>query len=352
MRVISENTVDWKMGAPEPLGATAAGAFVNFAVSVPGASEVTLLVYRGGAAEPEYAVVMEAADRYGSVFSVSLKLPAETPEGGWQYEYETKGERFTDPYARLVAGRERFGKRLTAAASRLVRGVVRTQTYRWNGEERPHIPMSDLILYKLHVRGFTKELKTATAGTYAGLAGKAEYLANLGVNAVLLMPFAEYNECFTEGDRTEGVPTFSSTRFYHGSMPRIPEEISEAVREHKVNYWGYAKHYFLFAPKASYAHVPGAADMELRQTVKKLHNAGIEVLAEGARVPPGRVPDHRSAGGHGDACGGPVPCGRQIPLRRLGHGSGLPHDRRAGDPAFGGVQRWFPGGRAEVLKGR
>ena len=280
MRVISENTVDWKMGAPEPLGATAVGAFVNFAVSVPGASEVTLLVYRGGAAEPEYAVVMEAADRYGSVFSVSLKLPAETPEGGWQYEYETKGERFTDPYARLVAGRERFGKRLTAAASRLVRGVVRTQAYRWNGEERPHIPMSDLILYKLHVRGFTKELKTATAGTYAGLAGKAEYLANLGVNAVLLMPFAEYNECFTEGDRTEGVPTFSSTRFYHGSMPRIPEEISEAVREHKVNYWGYAKHYFLFAPKASYAHVPGAADTELRQTVKKLHNAGIEVLAE------------------------------------------------------------------------
>ena len=123
-----------KKGTPEPLGVSAAGACVNFAVSVPGATEVTLLLYRGASAEPEISVTMDETDRFGAVFCVAVKLPAETPEGGWQYEYETKGERFVDPYTRLLAGRERFGKRLTQAAGKLVRGVVRTQVFRWNGE--------------------------------------------------------------------------------------------------------------------------------------------------------------------------------------------------------------------------
>ena len=280
MKLAIDRKTELKKGTPEPLGVSAAGAFVNFAVSVPGATEVTLLLYRGASAEPEISVTMDETDRFGAVFCVAVKLPAETPEGGWQYEYETKGERFVDPYTRLLAGRERFGKRLTQAAGKLVRGVVRTQAFRWNGEVRPHIPMSEMILYKLHVRGFTKELKNANAGTYAALAAKADYLAGLGVNAVLLMPIMEYNECYREGDRAEGVPTFVSSPFYRGGASRIPEEIAEKVRDAKVNFWGYAKHYYMFAPKASYAHVPAAADTEFKQAVKKLHNAGIEVLLE------------------------------------------------------------------------
>ena len=125
MRLASDCTVEYKRGTPEPLGATVSGSCVNFAVSVPGAEEVTLRVYRGASAEPEFAVVMEAEDRTASVFCVCVKLGSETPEGGWQYDYEAKGMRFTDPYARLIAGRERFGKRLNAKEERLVRGVVR-----------------------------------------------------------------------------------------------------------------------------------------------------------------------------------------------------------------------------------
>lgn len=282
MRLAADCTVEYKRGTPEPLGATVSGSYVNFAVSVPGAEEVTLRVYRGTSAEPAFAITMEAEDRTASVYSVCVKLVGETPEGGWQYDYEAKGIRFTDPYARLIAGRERYGKRLNAKEERLVRGVVRPSG---NGAAlgRPGIAMNDLILYKLHVRGFTKELKNASAGTYAGLAGKADYLRTLGVNAVLLMPVTEYNECFREGDRDDGVPSFQSTPYYRGSGMRtnLPEEIvEETERERKVNYWGYAKHYFLFAPKASYAADPGKADAEFRAMVRKLHAAGIEVLLE------------------------------------------------------------------------
>ena len=277
-----ECTVEYRKGTSEPLGATVSGSCVNFAVSVPGAEEVTLRVYRGASAEPEYAVTMDSEDRTGSVFCVCLKLGGEAPAGGWQYDYEAKGMRFMDPYARLIAGREHFGKRLTAKEERLVRGVVRPSG---NGAAlgKPGIAMNDLIVYKLHVRGFTKETKSVNAGTYAALAGKSEYLRTLGINAVLLMPVTEFNECYREGDRDGSVPAFSATPYYRGSgmQTLIPEEIiAETERERKVNYWGYAKHYSLFAPKASYAADPGKADAEFRAMVKKLHAAGIEVLLE------------------------------------------------------------------------
>ena len=281
MRLAKECTVEMRRGVPEPLGATASGAYVNFAVSVPGASEVTLNIYRGADNDPAISVILEDGDRCASVFCIAVKLPAGVPDGGWQYDYEAKGERFVDPYARLIAGRETFGKRLSYAASRLVRGVVRTAAGRGTDNVRPNVRMCDMILYKLHVRGFTKENKNGTAGTYAALGAKAEYLKGLGVNAVLLMPILEFNECFRDGDRLEGVPNFVSSRFYNSrTATPIPEEIAESARDHRVNYWGYAKHYFLFAPKASYAANPKAADTELRQAIRKLHAAGIEVLME------------------------------------------------------------------------
>lgn len=282
MKLAEGNTFEVKKGVPAPLGATVAGACVNFAVSVPGAEEVTLRIYRGNAETPECTVVMDTADRTASVFCVNVKLAGDTPEGGWQYDYEMKGMRFVDPYARLLAGRERFGRRVPAKEERLVRGIVRPSAG-IAAQGKPGIAMNDMILYKLHVRGFTKETKSAYAGTYAGLAGKINYLQTLGINAVLLMPVTEFNECFREGDRDESTPYFVSSPYYRGSgmQPRIPEEIAEAAdREQKVNYWGYAKHYFLFAPKASYASDPGRADTEFRMMVRKLHDAGIEVLLE------------------------------------------------------------------------
>ncbi|MBR5712084.1 MAG: hypothetical protein IKX54_00655 [Lachnospiraceae bacterium] len=275
------NTTERRAGSSYPLGATVQGAYVNFAVPVPGAEEVVLRIYRGAEETPAEIYTMGAEDRFGSVFSVSIRLPGETPEGGWQYDYETKGERFNDPYAKLIAGRGEFGRRPSVKESRKVRAVVRPGGFRWDGETRPNIAMSDMILYKLHVRGFTKETRSASAGTYAALGNKAEYLRELGVNAVLLMPILEFNETYREGDRTEDVPNFVSSKFYRGSMaPLVPEDFTEKPEEGRVNYWGYAKHYFFFAPKASYASSPAQADLELQRAIRKLHNAGIEVFLE------------------------------------------------------------------------
>ncbi len=276
------NNFKVRKGTPEPLGATVLGTHVNFAVSVPGAENVTLAIYRGASAEAAFTTEMGATERTGSIFCTDVQLPAETPEGGWQYEYTVKGERFVDPYARLVAGREQFGRHLSRKDERRVRGVIRTGRSGREEDRKPAVPLCDMILYKLHVRGFTKETSSVAAGTYAGLAGKAEYLRSLGINAVLLMPVMEYNECFCEGDWDEEVPNFVSSKFYRSSAPsRIPEEIlEEAAKERKVNYWGYAGHYYFFAPKASYAQDPSQADTEFAAMVRRLHRAGIEVLME------------------------------------------------------------------------
>ncbi len=274
-----------KSGNPAELGATVNGASVNFAVSVPGASEVILHLYKAGEAEPVISVSLGETEKTGSVYAVNLRLESEDP-CTLEYDYETKGERFNDPYTRLLRGRDRYGHRLTASEQPFVRSAIRANRFRWNEEHRPKSEMSNLLLYKLHVRGFTKESGSRAAGTYLGVAGKAGYLKTLGINAVLLMPVTEYNECFRDGDRPEGIPDFRTSSFYREN-PLAASAVKPAVQDTEepeetgpVNFWGYSGQYFLFAPKASYAADPAQADNEFRGMVKKLHQNGIEVLME------------------------------------------------------------------------
>src|SRR5438309_540245 len=51
-----------------------------------------------------------------------------------------------------------------------------------------------LVIYEMHVRGFTKDTTSGVAhpGTYLGVIDKIPYLKSLGVTAVELMPVHEY----------------------------------------------------------------------------------------------------------------------------------------------------------------
>jgi pullulanase/glycogen debranching enzyme len=66
----------------------------------------------------------------------------------------------------------------------------------WRGDERSHHE-SDLIIYELHVKGFTNhpnsDVSPDTRGTYAGLIEKFPYLQELGVTAVEFMPVFQYD---------------------------------------------------------------------------------------------------------------------------------------------------------------
>lgn len=56
--------------------------------------------------------------------------------------------------------------------------------------------MKDLVIYEMHVRGFTADASAGVSqpGTYAALTQKMDYLASLGVNALELLPIQGFNE--------------------------------------------------------------------------------------------------------------------------------------------------------------
>jgi maltooligosyltrehalose trehalohydrolase len=64
--------------------------------------------------------------------------------------------------------------------------VVDPRKYRWNDASWVRPPFRDVVIYELHVGTFTRE------GTFRGAIDKLAYLRDLGVNAIELMPLADF----------------------------------------------------------------------------------------------------------------------------------------------------------------
>src|SRR5205823_3279071 len=146
--------------------------------------------------------------------------------------------------------------------------VIDTKGYDWEGDQPINRPMSETVIYEMHVGGFTRS-KTARVehpGTFRGVIEKIPYLQELGVTAVELLPAFEYDEQETGGLGLDGKP--------------LP------------NFWGYSTVSF-FAPEAQYCvgAEEGSHLNEFRDMVKALHKAGIEVILDA-------VFNHTSEGNH------------------------------------------------------
>ncbi|HYH15469.1 MAG TPA: alpha-amylase family glycosyl hydrolase, partial [Flavisolibacter sp.] len=59
-------------------------------------------------------------------------------------------------------------------------------TFPWTDQQWKNIPLNDYILYELHTGTFTSE------GTFAAIEQKLDYLKELGVNAIEIMPVAQF----------------------------------------------------------------------------------------------------------------------------------------------------------------
>lgn len=64
--------------------------------------------------------------------------------------------------------------------------AVQLNGYIWNDQAWNNLPLEDYIIYELHTGTFTPE------GTFAGIASKLPYLKSLGVNAIEIMPVAQF----------------------------------------------------------------------------------------------------------------------------------------------------------------
>ncbi len=267
-------------GNPYPLGATWNGSGVNFAIYSANATKVELCLFDSIDDIKEVAKIplQEKTDFVWHCFLPELKpgqLYAYRVHGPYEPHH---GHRFNankillDPYAKSIArgvrwtdamfgysvghpqGDLSFDTRDNAGSAPL--SVVVDNRFRWGNDTQLKTPWHKTLIYETHVKGFTMKhpgVPKALRGTYAGLASNAsiQHLLDLGVTAVELMP--------------------------------VHEKIHDRhlVDKGISNYWGYNTLGF-FAPELSYSSKkdPQGSVNEFKTMVKKLHQAGLEVILD------------------------------------------------------------------------
>ena len=75
----------------------------------------------------------------------------------YDYNYVIDGNVVVDPYARRIIGREHWSDYNRRDAHYEVRGGFDFSEFDWGGDHCPEISGEDMVMYKLHVRGFTKD---------------------------------------------------------------------------------------------------------------------------------------------------------------------------------------------------
>ena len=255
---------DVRPGFYEINGATAIPGGVNFTVHSKGAVSVELLLFHRTENEPFAVLPFPPHYRIGNVYSmIVFKLNIEEFEYAYRvdgpYDPEKglifdKSKYLLDPYAKAVTGQSQWGKKSPHGQHYKARVVK--DDFDWEDMHPPLIPMEDLIIYELHVRGFTRHESSGVAypGTFAGLMEKLDYLEDLGVNAIELMPIFEFDE-------------MQDYRQYQG--------------ETLYNYWGYNTVSF-FAPNTSYSASTeyNREGNELKLLIQEANRRGIEVYLD------------------------------------------------------------------------
>jgi maltooligosyltrehalose trehalohydrolase len=64
--------------------------------------------------------------------------------------------------------------------------VVDLKTYQWTDADWNNVPLEDYIIYELHTGTFTPE------SNFLGIESKLDYLVSLGINAIEIMPVAQF----------------------------------------------------------------------------------------------------------------------------------------------------------------
>jgi isoamylase len=254
-----------------PLGATVDDGGVNFALFSEQATGVELLLFDSHNETHPVATIpfdpaLNRSFHFWHMYIRGLKA-------GYHYAFRVSGPtdpgyRFDaqkvllDPYAK--GNTNTLWKPVDACVpgdnleSSMRAVIVDGRGYDWEGDAPLKLPMSDTIVYEMHVRGFTKSDTSGVEhpGTFSGMIEKIPYLQALGVTAVELLPVFAFDE-----------------REVRGINPIDGSELR--------NFWGYDP-YLHFAPQASYCLNPeeGSQITEFRDMVKALHKAGIEVILD------------------------------------------------------------------------
>ncbi|MBI1848886.1 MAG: glycogen debranching protein GlgX [Planctomycetes bacterium] len=262
-------------GVPYPLGATFDGTGTNFSLFSEVATKVELCVF--GESGSETRIDLPEMDAYcwhgyvpnigpGQRYGFRVHGPWAPNEG----HRCNPAKLLLDPYAKAIEGQVQwheavFGHDLDAhdgppngldSAPYVPKSIVINPFFDWDNDRHPRRQWNETVIYELHVKGLTarsSKIPAETCGTYEGLAHPATigYLSHLGITAVELMP---------------------THQFVHDQ---------HLLERGSRNYWGYNSIGY-FAPHNEYSSIGqgGQQVQEFKRMVKRLHEAGIEVILD------------------------------------------------------------------------
>lgn len=245
-------------------GAVMGKGGVSFTICSHYATSCTLLLFHPYEKEPYARIRIPDNYRIGSTYSIFVYgLNIEDFEYAYQFDGpydERMGHRFNkdtillDPYARAVTEQRNWGEKFEK--EHIYKARVVENNFDWGAKRQLENNLEDLIIYEMHVRGFTMDPSSGVTarGTFEGIREKIPYLKELGVNAVELMPIFEFDE-------------MDSARVHDGKQ--------------LLDYWGYNTVCF-FAPNTSYSYVQehNHEGDELKRLIRELHENQIEVILD------------------------------------------------------------------------
>jgi glycogen operon protein len=264
-------------GTPYPLGAKANAKGTNFALYSEHATGVELCLFDETGKQTECIPFKERTAHVFHAFIPGIK-PGQRygyrvdgpwePQNGYRFN---KAKLLVDPYAEAICGEVDYKQPIFSydvtsgddlkidtqdSAAGVPKAIVVDHTFDWGNDCKPQTPLSDSVIYEVHVKGYSKRnpmVPENLRGTYAGLGTEASinYLKKLGVTAVELLPVHHFID--------------------QGSL--LDKGLS--------NYWGYDTLGY-FAPMSRYSSCGdnGCQVNEFKQMVKNLHAAGLEVILD------------------------------------------------------------------------
>lgn len=247
-------------------GATPISGGINFTITSTHATSCELLLFNRKEKEPFAVLPFPEHYRIGNCYSmIVFGVDIENLEYAYRMDGpydQKKGYIFDktkvllDPYAKAVAGLREWGVDEINSKDHGYRARVVKDDFDWGDCKQLLTPMEDLIIYEMHIRGFTRDSSSGVdfPGTFDAVRQKIPYLKELGINAVEFMPIFEFDEMHDH-------------RVVDG--------------RNLIDYWGYNTVSY-FSPNTAYTSKPerNKEGNELKRVIKLLNENGIEVFLD------------------------------------------------------------------------
>lgn len=247
--------INIKQGTGFPLGTKVNGKGIQFTIATK-LNNVNLVIHNSKTSEDLKFSMGNPV--YGNIYSIILE---DIDFKDISYFYESNNLKINDLYASKVIGNEIYG--IKDDKYDVTYGCINHDLFDWENDSNPMIPYEEMLMYLLHVRGFTahKSSKVKNKGTFEGIIEKIDYIKKLGFNSIELMPLYEFEEY----------------EFPSKVMQEL-NKVSGLDVKGKMNYWGYKDAYY-FSPKQSYS-ASKEASQSFKNLVKGFHQEKMEVIMQ------------------------------------------------------------------------